>query len=369
MSKSLIRKYLFITAIIIAYVVLIVFSISSNKKNLQATTYKAWYRNYVIQSIKGTYVNTGDEDHPTALSESQGYGMVITALAAQKGFASEAQFSRLFNYYKDHTISENIPLMMWKQHETSKGWISVDKNNATDGDLDIAYALILAQRLWPNSEYHYGKAAEAILNAIKKYNYNPETGLLTVGNWATPNEKQNKLLRPSDIIPTYFNTFSKFTNDDFWTQLEKRSAWAISELSDQHASGLIPDFAWVKGNQITPVKPKEISGKYDGDYSYNAARIPLRLADSKDKKVEKALNKMLTFFQKQPVIRGGYTLTGKKLVDNQSASYSAPILYATNNQKNYTGLYASQRWVFEHPLNGKDYYGDTLKTMVLLKLY
>lgn len=157
MSKSLIRKYLFITAIIIAYVVLIIFSISSNKKKLQATTYRAWYRNYVIQSIKGAYVNTGDEDHPTALSERQGYGMVITALAAQKGFASEAQFSRLFNYYKDHTISENIPLMMWKQHETSKGWISVDKNNATDGDLDITYALILAQRLWPNSEYHYGK--------------------------------------------------------------------------------------------------------------------------------------------------------------------------------------------------------------------
>ncbi|MFR4176050.1 MAG: hypothetical protein ACLUQC_08305 [Lactococcus raffinolactis] len=113
----------------------------------------------------------------------------------------------------------------------------------------------------------------------------------------------------------------------------------------------------------------EIAGKNDGDYAYNAARVPLRLADSDKPEVKKTLDKMLMFFEKQPVIYGGYTLKGKPLVKNQSNSFSAPILYATKGDKNFSNLYASQRWIFNYAIVGKDYYGDTLKVLVLLKLY
>lgn len=37
--------------------------------------------------------------------------------------------------------------MKWKQEKTDKGWESVDDNNATDGDLDICYALIQAEEI------------------------------------------------------------------------------------------------------------------------------------------------------------------------------------------------------------------------------
>ena len=178
MSIHRLVKYLFTVLILVSYIGLVLFSISSNKEIQKKNSYWDWYRNYVSQSSKGTFVNTGTQADPVALSESQGYGMLITLLAAQKGYTKEDQFMRLFHYYKANRISEQNTLMKWQQ-------------------------------------------------------------------------------------------------------------------------------------------------------------------------------------KKSP----------KPLVKNQSNSFSAPILYATKGDKNFSNLYASQRWIFNYAIVGKDYYGDTLKVLVLLKLY
>lgn len=369
MSKKRLIKYFFLVLILVSYIGLVLFSISTNKEAVQEDSYWDWYRNYVGQSTKGAYVNTGSKEKPIALSESQGYGMLITLLAAQKGYAKETQFMRLFYYYKSFQISEENTLMKWKQEKTDKGWESVDDNNATDGDLDIAYALIQAEKLWPDSIEHYGDAAQKLLESIKNNNYSEKTGLLTVGNWATVDPKAEMLIRFSDIMPTYYKAFADFTDDPFWTKLEINATKALTQMSQETSTGLLPDFAWVGENSIAPVKPYEVAGKNDGDYAYNSARVPLRLADSDNPQVKAVLDKMLIFFDKQPVIYGGYTLKGKPLVKNQSNSFSAPLLYAAKGHGNFSNLYASQRWIFDYSIVGKDYYGDTLKTLALLKLY
>src|SRR5574341_1399212 len=144
MSKFRLLKYFFVIVILVSYAGLVIFSISSNKEALQKDNYWDWYRSYVSQSTKGAFVNTGTKQDPIALSESQGYGMLITILAAQKGYIKEDQFMRLFHYYQANRISKTNTLMKWKQEKIKDGWSSVDQNNATDGDLDIAYALIQA---------------------------------------------------------------------------------------------------------------------------------------------------------------------------------------------------------------------------------
>lgn len=369
MARHRVTRYILLVLIIISYLSLVIYSIGSNKAALQKDNYWNWYRAYVTQAEHGTFVNTGTQEKPVALSESQGYGMLITVLAAQKGYIKEDQFMRLFHYYKANRISVENPLMKWRQEKTDSGWISHDKNNATDGDLDIAYALIQAEKIWPQSTEKYGEAAILLLNAIKSYNYSQTTGLLTVGNWATVDAKAEKIIRTSDIIPSYFKAFATYTKDPFWTQLEANSIDALEKMSQANQTGLLPDFAWVTGQTITPAKPYEVADKNDGYYAYNATRVPLRLADSNQPKVKAILNKLLTFFQKQPVVYDGYTLKGKPLVKTQSQSFSAPILYASNKKNNFSTLYASQRWVFDNKITGEDYYGDTLKTLVLLKLY
>lgn len=179
--------------------------------------------------------------------------MLITILAAQKGYIKEAQFMRLFHYYRSFRISEENTLMKWKQEKTDKGWKSVDDNNATDGDLDIAYALIQAEKIWPDSIEHYGDAAQKLLESIKNNNYSEKTGLLTVGNWATVDPKAETLIRFSDMMPTYYKAFADFTNDPFWTKLEENATKALTQMSQETPTGLLPDFAWVGANSITPV--------------------------------------------------------------------------------------------------------------------
>ena len=73
--------------------------------------------------------------------------------------------------------------MSWKQVIKNDSE-TVEKQNATDGDLYIAYFLIEAAKQWPDKAQGYQAQAKKILDDVLKYNYNEETGVLTVGDWA-----------------------------------------------------------------------------------------------------------------------------------------------------------------------------------------
>lgn len=363
-------KGLLFLAIIVSYIGLILFLISDNRTELQKKTYQDWYQAYVTQTDIGAYVNAGSKTTPISLSEGQGYGMVITALAAGKDLVSEDRFAELFAYYKEYTVSKSSSLMKWKQENTEDGWESTDNHNATDGDLDIAYALILASREWPDSKNQYYEVATTLLNDIKKDNYNSDTGLLTVGNWATTNKKARTIFRTSDVMPVYFEEFFNFTKDDFWQDLNQKSASVLKELSQQQKTGLLPDFAIIDSSSVRAALPKEVSEPNDANYAYNASRIPMRLANSTNSDIQQVLTKMMKYFDQQTNIYGGYKLNGTKLVESQSKSFSAPILYAAKQeQENYSGLYKNQQWIFKKRIDGKNYYGDSLQTIVAMQLF
>lgn len=350
--------------LLVSYIGILFMSISANDQRIQIKAYEDWRNAYVRPAAVGSYVNT-TVGKQTALSEAQGYGMVITVLAAEKGFATETDFKELVAYYQAHQLSDTNALMAWKQEETKQGWQSVSQHNATDGDLDIAYALVLAAELWPDSGYQ--QLAQQLLTTIQQYNYNPETGFLTVGDWATVDKKASTLLRPSDVMPSYFEKFYDFTQDAFWQQVKTRGLALLTELSDDK-TGLIPDFAWI-GEKVTPAKANEVSNAYDGDYSDNACRIPMRLALSDDEVSRKLLDKMLPFFNEQTVVYAGYTLKGKSLQDYQSLAFSAPLLLAGKQDAAYSGLITSQNWVIAEPIQGDNYYNETLKVLVTLWMY
>lgn len=352
---------------IAGYIGILLMNIKTNNEDLQEKNYHDWTAHYLRETADGTYVDSADKGSDVSLSEGQGYGMVITVLAAEKGYADEKAFQPLYEYYQNYRLKDSY-LMSWRQRVEKGQWVAAD-NNATDGDLDIAYALVKASQLWPNSANDYQTAAKKILNSIQAENYNPDTGLLTVGNWATMDKKARTLLRPSDIMPSYYEAFAKFTGDDFWQSLTTASVNALKKISDTHQTGLIPDFVWVTEEGFQPAKAKEVDTRYDGDYAYNACRIPMRLVGTDNATVKKIQTKMLDFFQEQAVVTAGYQLKGKPLNEYQSASFSAPILLAADQDKNYAGLYEKQTWIFSNPIEGKNYYGDSLKMLTLLQLY
>ncbi len=132
-------------------------------------------------------------------------------------------------------------------HLTSTG---SQRNSATDGDLDIAYALILADKQWGSKTVNYKAAAKNLLTVIKKDEINTTTYLPKEGNWATSSYDASKL-RTSDLMVGYFKTFATYTKDSTWTKVATHSQTAIKKLSARHSTGLFPDFIFAKGSSIS----------------------------------------------------------------------------------------------------------------------
>ncbi|MEK8034441.1 glycosyl hydrolase family 8 [Ideonella sp. DXS29W] len=80
----------------------------------------------------------------STVSEAHGYGMVLAAYMADK-----ATFDSMYGYFTKHLSKAGPHLMAWKQ--TLKGGKMTDAEeqiSVTDGDLDLAYALLLAHVEW-----------------------------------------------------------------------------------------------------------------------------------------------------------------------------------------------------------------------------
>lgn len=153
------------------------------KIEMRNRIYSQWSQQFLVTKGDQSYVRTtNDSEETTVLSEAQSYGMLITVLAAQKGQATQADFDSLYRYYQNHRI-EGTQLMSWKQVIKNDSE-TVEKQNATDGDLYIAYSLIEAAKQWPEKAQEYEDQAQSILIDILRFNYNEETGVLKVGNWA-----------------------------------------------------------------------------------------------------------------------------------------------------------------------------------------
>ncbi len=74
------------------------------------------------------------------------YGMLISVLKNQND-DSKNDFDGLWAFYKSF-VNENHGMMKWQILKNSNGALSPrDPNSATDGDMDVAYALFKAGEL------------------------------------------------------------------------------------------------------------------------------------------------------------------------------------------------------------------------------
>ncbi|ETY72642.1 glycosyl hydrolase family 8 [Lactiplantibacillus fabifermentans] len=306
------------------------------------THYAEWQAAY-LRGQHSKYVLTTSTGKPQTLSEAQGYGMLITVMAANHQLATQRTFNQLTRYYLAHRLSVANPLMAWRQTEKNGQMQSAsnERTSATDGDLDIAYALILADQQWGSrGQYNYRRLAKQLISAIKTHEINATTHLPLVGEWATTASTVN-LVRPSDLMTAYFRKFASYTHDGSWTRVAQNSQTALQKLSAAHATGLMADFVTVSGTKLKlgMVHAKQVASAHDNQYAYNACRIPWRVAYdyqlSESRTSKKIVQKMLTFFTRQNKITAIYTLNGKAVTKTANQAFTTPIVYAaqaTGNQ-------------------------------------
>jgi endoglucanase len=99
-----------------------------------------------------------DSNGNVSHSEGQGFGMLLAVAAADK-----TSFARILAWTRSHLMIRDDALAAWRWDPAADPQVA-DSNNATDGDLLIAWALLRAYKKWGDLEYF--QAARAMAQAI-----------------------------------------------------------------------------------------------------------------------------------------------------------------------------------------------------------
>jgi endo-1,4-beta-D-glucanase Y len=234
------------------------------------------------------------EDSNDTVSEGIGYGMLIGVFMDDK-----AMFDAVWGYGKAHFDGNG--LMTW--HYTSGGSVA-GTGSATDGDEDMAYALLMAGQQW--SDATYTTAGVALANAIMAHEVS--NGVLDGGDMFNNATE----IDPSYFAPSYYRVFAKATGNAAWMNVVDESYTILAAASG--SDGLVPNWVNTSGTGISSVDSK--NGPYFG---YDSSRIPFRIALdwclNSEPRAQKYLNLIEGFYSAQApssvaTLKDGYTTTG-----------------------------------------------------------
>lgn len=204
--------------------------------------YAKWKSYFVKHNCRSDWyeVLSPDADHPY-VAEAQGYGLVVTATMAGADPDAKKIFDGILAFVLAHPSVNNPGLQAAEQNTACTSVNGSD--SATDGDLDTAYGLLLADRQWGSAgTYDYRALAVRRINAVKVSELNATTHLLELGDWSSGS--YDLVSRTSDWMPDHFRAFRKATGDSTWDTVLNRTQQVTADLQARYApgTGLLPDF-------------------------------------------------------------------------------------------------------------------------------
>jgi endoglucanase len=338
--------------------------------------YDAWKAAYVAPGCDGFIVKTsggtGAKDAIT-LSEGLGYGMLATVLMTGHDPEAQTVFDGFLRVYRRFPSKNNRDLMAWAIGPTCRP--IEGENSATDGDLDVGFALLLANRQWGSDKTDYFGEAKRVIAAIAASDLNRDTNLPLLGDWAT-SAQYFYATRTSDFMPDHFRAFADASGLGVFSSSIDRM-YALTQKLQESASGgtgLVPDF--VVDTKSTPraAPPDFLEGPTDGDYSYNACRVPWRIGTdfivSGDVRARQVLSRLTGWMKRisggEPSgIAAGYRLDGAQIADGPNAAFVGPLAVAAAIEPgNQEWLDALWKWLVLAPAD--DYYADSIRLLSML---
>ena len=346
--------------------------------------YDQWKRSYITSVENGRAdvpmfrVNAGPRKKNLTFSEGQGYGMIITAIMAGHDPDANMLFDGLWEYSRKHPSRNDKRLMAYKVP------VRPDRrNSAFDGDCDIAFGLLLADRQWGKAgRIDYHAEALKVIDGLMSSVIGPESRLPMLGDWVKPNGKKyhQRTIRTSDIMPGHFRAFARATGKKNWLATLAACQHLVDEIqaSVTPETGLLPDFIIAPSKLSDPPKPAPayfLERYRDGRYYYNAARVPWRIGTdalvARDPislaQVRKMAFWIVSATEGAPArIKPGYNLNGRALPDNNyySKAFAAPFgiaVMALSTQQTYLNQ------TFDLIIGkSQGYYEDTISFLCLL---
>ncbi|MEV0270002.1 glycosyl hydrolase family 8 [Hamadaea sp. NPDC050747] len=342
------------------------------------TLYTKWKANFVKQNCGNGWYETisPDADHPY-VAEGQGYGMVITATMAGADANAKTIFDGMVKYVLAHPSVNNGDLLAAEQ-DTSCTSVN-GSDSATDGDMDVAYALLLADKQWGSAgTYNYKQLAIKRINAIKASEINPTTNLLKLGDWSSCCDALYYTTRPSDHMIDHMRAFRVATGDSAWDTIRSAHQTLITNLQAQYApsTGLLPDFVITTNTTPKPPTGEVLEGPNDGKYYWNSCRTPWRLgADAVTSGNSASLTsarKLNTWIKSKTggnpaSIVDGYSLSGANLDSGNDACFYAPFAVAAmTDSGSQAWLDALWNHMVTRSFGSTEYYNMSVQLQVMI---
>jgi len=348
--------------------------------------YDAWKARFLRQTCgPGRWVVlTGTDAQNLTVAEGHGYGMMLMALMAGHEPNAQQIFDGMFDYFRAHPTAFHQHLMGSYQNlscDTPPG----DFDSATDGDLDIALALLLADRQWGScGTVNYLLEAQQVLNDLEDGDVDATAHYVLLGDWVVPSEsaKYYDATRSSDFMPDHTRSFQAATGNGAWATLRNHTYTIVASLQDDYApaTGLLPDFVKSPLGTPQPVAGGFLEGANDGRYSYNACRDPWRLATdvlvSGEPRAKVAVERINAWIRgatanDPSAIKSGYKLDGTMIggADYLSMAFVAPLgVGAMVDAGNQAWLNAIWDLVVATPASTDGYYENTLKLLAMVAM-
>lgn len=223
------------------------------------TAYKAKFLD-----VNGRIVDNGNGG--ISHSEGQGYGMLLAYLAN-----NPADFEQIWYFTRTELLLRDDGLAIWKWDPAVTPHVT-DTNNASDGDLLIAYALALAGSAWNNKDYLRAAAsmAKSILSHVVISSAGRTLLIPGVEGYLPPGRKDGPVINPSYWVFEAIPVMALLVPSDRWHKLSDDGLALLRAL--QFGPRKLPA-DWVS----LKAKPEPADG-FDAEFGYNSIRIPLYLA-------------------------------------------------------------------------------------------
>lgn len=368
---------------------------SENNQNITDETlefYDYWKDKYIVKDKYADtpqyyvwYSDTPYSDNNTGtevtVSEAHGYGMLITASMAEYDSNAKDIFDGMYYYYRNHLSSIGSNLMAWQQQDNGKAIVNVSgADSATDGDLDIAYSLLMADSIWgSDGNINYKQTAVDVINDIMEYEVNKTDWILQLGDWVSLSDENDIIYsatRASDFIMQYMPVFAEVTGDERWINVYNSTYTIINSIVDEYETGILPDFIIKdeKTGKFIPSSPNFLESDNDGYYYYNSCRTPWRISMdyliNKNMNAKKFADTITKFISEKTngdpyEIKAGYKLDGTAIEDYNDLCFVTPFMLASAcDESNKQWHDTIRQTVIEY---GEDvYFGDTIKMLCLI---
>ena len=300
-----------------------------------ATRYPKQVLNRSWESYKTHFIHNNsyvvDPANNTITSEGQSYALLRSVWLNDK-----TTFDGVWRATKDTLMNDNGTIA-WNSSLSPIGSVTInDLGSATDGDTDIALALIFASKKWEQEGYLTD--AQRLLDAIWESEVKEIDGkyYLVPGPWAK--DKDEVIINPSYLSPYAYRIFAQVDKQHPWEKLVDTSYEVLEGCTEatyggnSSNTGLPPN--WCALNSDGDFIQNKEAGLSSTEYSYDAVRTMWRIALDykwyKDERAKDFLSKSGEFFKNEiktkDKIFTGYTHDGKVFENYESVLGNSFVL-------------------------------------------